>query len=180
MKNFAVLTTVKNQQQTKRKKLKIMKMIKIKTMSGLLAVALGFLLSAEKCAANSALMEPVKSVYDHYLKIQTDLASDSLTGVSAEANAIVKAVQDDDMKMLPTTVATESETLAKATNLKSARAAFKPLSDSLIKYLADHNDKSAYVEVYCPMAKASWLQADKNVNNPYLGKEMPTCGKIKN
>jgi len=155
--------------------------MKIKTMSILLAAAAGFLLNVNTHAADSpALMQPVKSVYDHYLKIQTDLADDSLKGVSDEATAIAKAIQGDEMKMLPAVVGTEAEAVAKASDLKSARAAFKPLSDSLIKYLAAHHAKDAYIEVYCPMAKASWLQADKNVNNPYLGQKMPTCGEIKN
>lgn len=155
--------------------------MKIKTMSMLLAAAASLLLNVKTHAADSpALMQPVKSVYDHYLKIQTDLANDSLKGVLEEANAIAKAVQGDSMKMLPAVVGTESEAVAKASDLKSARAAFKPLSDSLIKYLADHHVKNAYVEIYCPMAKASWLQANKKVANPYLGQEMPTCGEIKN
>lgn len=127
-----------------------------------------------------ALMEPVKSVYDHYLKIQNDLANDTLKGVPDEANAITKAVQGDSMKMLPDTIAAEAQALNKAADLKSARVAFKSLSDSLIKYLADHNARKDYVEIYCPMAKASWLQTNKDVNNPYLGQEMPTCGVIKN
>ncbi len=151
----------------------------MKTM--LLAAAVGLLTgTGTRAADNPALMEPVKSVYAHYLKIQGDLANDSFQGVSAEAAAITKAVQGDSMKMLPATVATEAEALAKAADLKSARAAFKPLSGALIQYLADHHAQGVYVEVYCPMAKASWLQADKNVNNPYLGQEMPTCGEIKN
>ena len=129
-------------------------------------------------ANNSALMEPVKSVYDHYLTIQTDLANDTLKGVAENAGAIAKAVQGDDMKMLPAEVATQAETLAKVSDLKAARAAFKPLSDSLIKYLADHNAKDAFTKVYCPMARASWLQKDGNVNNPYFGKAMSKCGEI--
>ena len=155
--------------------------MKIKTINTLLAVAAGLALNIHAQPADSpVLMQPVKSIYDHYLKIQTDLANDSLKGVSGEADAIAKAVQGDNVKKLPETVATEAETLSKASDLKAARAAFKPLSDSLIKYLADHHIKEAYIEVYCPMANASWLQADKNVNNPYLGQEMPTCGEIKN
>jgi hypothetical protein len=157
------------------------KIMKTQTIGILFAAVVGLLSSVGARAADSpALMQPVKSVYDHYLKIQTDLASDSLKGVSEEADAIAKAVENDSMKMLPEAVAKQAEILAKATDLKSARAAFKPLSDSLIKYLADHHAKDAYIEVYCPMADASWLQANKNVNNPYLGKEMPTCGEIKN
>lgn len=146
----------------------------------LLAAAVGLLGGAgARAADNPALTAPVKSVYGHYLKIQACLAKDSLTGVAENANAIAKAVQTD-AKTLPAAVATEAETLAKASDLKSARAAFKPLSDSLIRYLADHKAKSAYVEVYCPMANANWLQADKNVKNPYLEKAMSDCGEIQN
>jgi Protein of unknown function (DUF3347) len=153
--------------------MKIMKTI-------LLAAALGLFAGAgARAADNPALTGPVKSVYDHYLKIQTALAGDSLAGVAENANAIATAVQTD-AKMLPAEVGAQAETLAKAKDLKTARAAFKPLSNSLIKYLADQKAKDAYVQVYCPMANASWLQADKNVNNPYLGKEMPTCGEIQN
>ena len=133
-----------------------------------------------RAADNPALMEPVKSVYTDYLKIQASLAGDSLNGVAANAEAIAKAVNGDSMKMVPAAVATEAETLAKASNLKSARAAFKPLSDSLIQFLADHHAKNAYVEIYCPMARASWLQTGKDVKNPYYGKEDLTCGEIKN
>lgn len=155
--------------------------MKIKTRSLLLLSVAGLFLGVVARAAESpALMKPVKSVYGHYLKIQSALAKDSLKGVPESAEAIAKAVQSDPMKMLPKAVAGQAEAVAKASDLKAARQAFKPLSDSLIKYLADHHAQHAYVEVYCPMAKASWLQADKKVNNPYLGKAMPTCGEIKN
>ena len=145
----------------------------------LLAAALGLFWSTGARADNSALTAPVKSVYDHYLTIQASLAKDSMTGVAENADAIAKAVQTD-AKELPATVAGEAEALAKATDLTSARAAFKPLSDSLIQYLADHKAKGAYVQVYCPMANASWLQAGKNVSNPYMGRAMSECGEIQN
>lgn len=131
-------------------------------------------------ADDSALMEPVKSVYNNYLKIQTSLAKDSLESVSNNADAMAKAIKSDDMKMLPQEIATRAGTLAEAKDLKTARKAFKPLSESLIKYLADHKVKSgSYNEAYCPMAEASWLQTGKQISNPYLGKEMLTCGEIK-
>ena len=132
-------------------------------------------------AAEAALMEPVKSVYDHYLMIQTELAKDSVKGLDEHANAIVKSVKADDMKMLSPEVAKQAETLAKSKDLKSAREAFKPLSTSLIKYLADNKaGKGTYHEAYCPMVKASWLQTEKNITNPYMGKGMLTCGVFKN
>jgi Cu(I)/Ag(I) efflux system membrane fusion protein len=146
----------------------------------LFAAAVGLLAGVgARATDNPALTGPVKSVYDHYLKLQADMANDSLTGVAENANAITKAVQSD-AKMLPAEVGAQAEALAKAKDLRTARAAFKPLSDTLIKYLADHKARSAYVEVYCPMARASWLQADKNVNNPYMGQAMSRCGEIQN
>lgn len=135
----------------------------------------------EKKMEEPALMQPVKSVYDSYLKIQAELAKDSIKGIDENASAIAKAVKGDEMKMLPADVATQAEALAKAKDLKAAREAFKPLSKSLIKYLADNKaGKGTYHEVYCPMVKASWLQTEKDIKNPYMGKEMLTCGEFKN
>src|SRR5438552_2285011 len=128
-----------------------------------------------------ALMEPAKSVLDHYLAIQKDLAKDSIKGVDEHANAIAKAVRGDEMKMLSPDVATQAETLAKAKDLKAAREGFKSLSASLVKYLADNKaGKGVYHEAYCPMVKASWLQKEADIKNPYMGKSMLTCGTVKN
>jgi len=136
---------------------------------------------AARAADSPTLSEPVKSVYDHYLKIQGELARDSLTGVKEHANAIAKTVREDDTKRFPAVLAKQAETLAKAKDLATVREAFKPLSISLIKYLADNKvPKGTYYEVYCPMADASWLQASKDVKDHYMGKAMLDCGVIKN
>jgi hypothetical protein len=157
----------------------------MKTTKILTTVLLGvfalFLSTTARAADNSALMEPVKSILDHYLKIQSELAKDSVKGVDEHASAIASAVKGDEMKMLSPDVAKQAEMLAKAKDLKTAREAFKPLSASLVKYLADHKaGKGIYHEGYCPMVKANWLQTEKTVVNPYMGKSMPTCGTLKN
>ena len=156
--------------------------MKMKSLATTLLAAVGLLLNTNVRAADSpALMEPVKSVLDNYLMIQTDLAKDSVKGLDEHANAIAKAVKGDDMKMLSPEVAKQAETLAKAKDLKAAREAFKPLSSSLIKYLADNKaGKGTYHEAYCPMVKASWLQTGKDITNPYMGKSMLDCGVLKN
>ena len=156
--------------------------MKIKSLVLTLLAAVGLLFNtAVRAADNPALMEPVKSVLDHYLMIQTELAKDSVKGLDEHANAIAKAVKGDDMKMLSPDVAKQAEALAKAKDLKAAREAFKPLSASLVKYLADNKaGKGTYHEAYCPMVKASWLQTSKDITNPYMGKAMLTCGVLKN
>ncbi|HEX3721018.1 MAG TPA: DUF3347 domain-containing protein [Verrucomicrobiae bacterium] len=122
----------------------------------------------------------MKSVLNQYLTIQTNLANDSIQGLEEHASAIAKAVKGDDMKMLAPDLAKQAETLTKATDLKAAREAFKPLSASLIKYLADNKaGKGTYHETFCPMVKASWLQMGTGIKNPYMGKAMLTCGEVK-
>ena len=156
--------------------------MKTKSIAITLLTAVGLLLNATVRAADEpALMQPVKSVLDHYLMIQTELAKDSVKGLDEHANAIAKAVKGDSMKMLSPDVAKQAEALAKAKDIKAAREAFKPLSASLVKYLADNKaGKGTYHEAYCPMVKASWLQTNKDITNPYMGKSMLTCGVLKN
>ena len=135
----------------------------------------------EKKMEEPALMEPVKAVLEHYLLIQRELAKDSIKGVDANATAISKAVSGDELKMLPPDVAKQADALAKANDIKGAREAFMPLSASLVKYLVSNKaGKDTYHEAYCPMAKASWLQTEKEIRNPYYGKSMLDCGELKN
>ena len=102
--------------------------------------------------------------------------------MSEHANAIATAVKDGEAKGLSPEVAKQAEAVAKAKDIKSARQAFKPLSNSLISpILADNKaGKGVYHEAYCPMAKAGWLQTEKEVRNPYYGKSMLDCGDLKN
>ena len=156
--------------------------MKINRIAAAITATAGLLAAINTTAAESAgLTEPAKSVLTHYLVIQTSLAKDSAKGLGPEAAAISKAVREDEAKTLPPEVAKQADALGAAKDLKEARAAFKPLSATLIKYLADHKaPKGTYYEAYCPMAKASWLQAGKKITNPYFGQDMLSCGEIKN
>ena len=124
------------------------------------------------------LAAPVEAVLDNYLSIQASLASDSLQGLPQSASTIAQSVQNDSAKALPTNVAKQAGSLAKARDLESARAAFKGLSESMIKYVKANNITGLH-EAYCPMARASWLQAGEQINNPYMGRSMPGCGQFK-
>ncbi|OIR09304.1 hypothetical protein GALL_85370 [mine drainage metagenome] len=145
-----------------------------------LAVAALTAFGALRAADAASLPAPVQGVLRHYLSIQADLAADSFTPVPAEAAALAKSVRAAGASLISQDVAAQADSLAKASDLASARAAFEPLSASLIGTLGAHHEKGAYVQVYCPMKRASWLQASRTVDNPYLGKEMPSCGIVRN
>lgn len=116
-----------------------------------------------------------QDVLTRYLSVQTELARDSMKNVSVKAQALAEAVRADETKSLPAAIAKHADALAKAKNPANARAAFKALSASLIAYLkANGAPQGTYFEVYCPIAKASWLQAGETVRNPYLGPRSAT------
>ena len=127
-----------------------------------------------------ALNGAAKPVFENYLAAQASLAGDSMGTVSASASALAQAVRGDTAKTFPAEVASQAEALAKAKDLASARKAFQALSASLIRYAKAGNIPAGTLyEVYCPMAKASWLQVDKTVRNPYFGQAMLSCGQVK-
>jgi hypothetical protein len=98
-----------------------------------------------------------------------------MKNVSVNAHALAKAVRGDEAKSLPAAIADQADALAKAKNLAKARNAFKALSESLIAHLKSNGTpQGTYFEVYCPIAKASWLQAGETVRNPYLGPRSAT------
>jgi hypothetical protein len=137
-------------------------------------IALLVTVTALVYAADSGAPAPIQSVMTPYLQIHDALAKDSMDGVSAAASVLGKAAQSD--KAFPSELSQEAQTLAQAKDLATARAAFKPLSETLVKVLGDNH--GAYVEVYCPMAKAHWFQKGTSVANPYFGASMSTCGSI--
>ncbi|MCE0484099.1 MAG: DUF3347 domain-containing protein [Methylacidiphilales bacterium] len=136
----------------------------------------GLILLGFTSAAHAALPAPVQAVLTPYVKIHDALAKDSLDGISAAATDVEKALAND--KIFPAEMQTEARQLAKAQDLVTARSAFKNLSEALIKALADNKIKpDPYVEAYCPMVDAHWLQTGTTVSNPYSS-EMAHCGSI--
>jgi hypothetical protein len=136
--------------------------------------------TSQSSAPRAVFAQPVQAVFDNYITVQGALAQDSLKGISTAATAMAKAIQGDSTQTLSPKVAQQTHALASAKDLATARDAFKSLSDSLIQYLKDQKvPAGSYYVAYCPMAKASWLQTDKTIMNPYMGKGMLHCGQIK-
>jgi Cu(I)/Ag(I) efflux system membrane fusion protein len=140
-----------------------------------LSVAVLVALILTGAAVQPAFANTGESVLDHYLTVQSALARDSMKNVSASAQALAAAVRADETKSLPIAIAEQADALATAKNLAKARKAFKPLSESLIAYFkANRAPHGTFFEVYCPIAKASWVQAGETVRNPYLGPRSAT------
>ena len=78
-------------------------------------------------------------------------------------------------------MAKPAQAIAASDSLDAARKHFKALSDVAIPVAK--REKTMHV-AHCPMAMkgkgADWLQKSKDeIQNPYMGKKMPNCGKFK-
>jgi Cu(I)/Ag(I) efflux system membrane fusion protein len=74
---------------------------------------------------------------------------------------------------------TSMEHLHHYRDIESFREGFKGVSESIIAMidLMGHGKEVLY-RMNCSMADASWLQADKELLNPYYGQSMLRCGDI--
>lgn len=156
-------------------------------------VALFLLLGSLSVGPAIAASSPFAELMGHYQKIRVALVSDTLEGVAAEAREIEKraaefraapelaeeAVSEDQVEewaALLQEIGSAAVELAEANEIGQARELFFTLTKPVSRYRKLAGDRSTVV-AYCPMAKQAWLQPDGEIENPYLGQEMPGCGR---
>lgn len=108
-------------------------------------------------------------------------APERLVKLAGAAEALART-QDARLRSSAETVVTETAEF-KAADLPSLRAKFKSLSAAvaqLLEVAPPSPEIGTLYRAYCPMAKASWLQAGKPIENPYYGEahDMADCGDI--
>jgi ribosomal protein L4 len=130
----------------------------------------------------------VNTVISAYLDVKNALVAGdgSLTAAKAKAllgqiNAVkVEPTQQAAWKKYADKLNFDTRHISEVTTLDHQREHFTALSANvyqLVKALKP-NTEALYVQ-YCPMKKASWLSNKKDIENPYYGREMLTCGGIK-
>lgn len=135
-------------------------------------------LSAQKSDAS------ISKLFQNYLNIKTALATDNSDEASKAANAFIKSASMVDYKVLSEgnldVLRKNASKIADSRSIETQRESFNGLSQNMISMTKSFklSDKSVFVQ-YCPMAKASWLSAEKEIKNPYYGKSMLTCGSVK-
>ena len=135
-------------------------------------------LSAQKSDAS------MSKLYQDYLNIKTALAADNSDEASKAANNFIKSASMVDYKVLSEgnldILRKDASSIADTRSIETQRASFGKLSSNMIALTKNFkfSGDSVFVQ-YCPMAKASWLSAEKAVKNPYYGKSMLTCGSVK-
>jgi hypothetical protein len=106
-----------------------------------------------------------------YESISEALVADDLGLANAHAADLAVSAEKSGALEL----AKHAMKVAGAKTLEETRAAFKPLSASVILMA---KDQGQYVTMICPMVPdGRWLQSAVTTANPYMGQAMPRCGK---
>ena len=146
-------------------------------------------------AAAPALPAEFGQLFEGYFAIAAGLAGDSLENAapgfrkmrSALETLNAKPPQQAHLKDLVKSASELGTILGSADDkdIEPARRSLALISEQMI-VLANRLGPPGAAPVYvvrCSMAfkgdGASWLQADKQVSNPYLGSAMPRCGAVK-
>lgn len=131
--------------------------------TSLLSVLLLGTVSAGSYAAESS---PLSA----YEQVSQALANDDLAAAKKAATDLKSQAGDNK------SLGEHADEVAKSDSIKTARQHFKAVSTDAIKLA---QGKPGYYVMTCPMAKGDWVQSNKQIRNPYMGKEMLECGMIK-
>lgn len=144
---------------------------------------------------NQQSASPVKEIVNSYLAMKNTLANDNDKGAATAGDAMVAAFEKFDNSSLTaeqkkmyedveSDAREHAEHIGKnAGNIKHQREHFEMLSKDMYELVKTFGTGQQLYYDHCPMYNngkgADWISETKEIANPYLGKEMPTCGTIK-
>ena len=113
------------------------------------------------------------ALFSKYEATRQALLKSSLPEVQQSA----KVLSAEATKEKNPAIAKQADAVAKSADLATARKAFAPLSDEMIK-VRESAKAGRPAVYYCSMIKKSWLQPKGKVGNPYDA-SMAMCGELK-
>jgi len=146
--------------------------------------------TTEETKGNSS----VKAIVNNYLQLKDALANDSGDEAAKSGEALASSFTNFDKSSLTDDQKKKYEEIAEsatehaehigknASNIVHQREHFDMLSKDVYDIVKELGAGQTLYQAHCPMYNnnkgASWLTASKEINNPYMGKEMSTCGTI--
>ena len=129
---------------------------------------------------NAPLDNDQKQFLAQYELVRAALAADDLAGAKKAAAVIaaMPVIHHENGVDAPPGYVQDARKFADVTSLDGGREVFVSLSKRAV-HVAEN--KPGYFVMHCkmfPKGEGDWVQTSSTVNNPYMGKSMPSCGTI--
>ncbi len=128
----------------------------------------------------SAFAQNTSELLNNYISVKNALVESDSKAASKAINTFYQSIKIEENLPRKAELLKATEKMQKAgDNIEKERAAFKDVSTimwDLVKDAENVNEPVYYQ--YCPMKKAYWLSKEKEIENPYYGSAMLSCGKI--
>lgn len=137
--------------------------------------------------------EHIETLLTEYLDIKRALVNDNFEGAkSSLQNFSQEVTSNSEMNHHPehkqmhethhSAMIMAVESASNAENIDQLRNSFDEISAELIKALKNQNIEADLHIQFCPMADngngARWLSENEEIENPYYGEMMSTCGSL--
>jgi Protein of unknown function (DUF3347) len=138
---------------------------------------------------------PTNEVVNYYFQMKNALADDNGKDAASAGKAIVEALSKldttaftIDQKKVYTDMEDDIRENAEhigdnAEKIAHQREHFEMLSKDIYELVKKFGAGQTVYQDFCPMYNnkkgATWISETREIKNPYLGKEMPTCGTVK-
>jgi hypothetical protein len=136
----------------------------------------------DKAANNVQIKnDTISKIYDRYIRLKDALINSDSRSASTAATELANAL--DNIKGCENTSTIVNE-IGKSSGIKEQRMKFVQLNSDIVPMMKNAKLSSGSIFVmYCPMADDGkggyWLSSNKEIRNPYYGKEMIDCGEVK-
>lgn len=151
--------------------------------------------TTEPTTTKNQSASPVSEIVSGYLQMKNALARDNANDAASAGSAMVAAFGKLDKSTLTGEQRKTYEDIEgdakehaehiseNGSNIKHQREHFDVLSKDVYELVKTFGAGQQLYYAHCPMYNnkqgADWLSETKEISNPYFGKEMPTCGKVK-
>lgn len=122
----------------------------------------------------------LNEIYAQYINLKTALVNDNAEVADSSSKMFYNAIENSQLSdVLPL-----ADAMVKANDLTAKRSCLDPLSNALAEHFKKEKLTSGVIyKQFCPMANDGkggfWLASEKEIQNPYYGQKMATCGSVK-
>lgn len=127
----------------------------------------------------SVFAQNTDTLLNNYISIKNALVNSDTKMASQTIQSLYQSIKEEGNFKQKETLLKSTEKMAKASSIEKQRAAFNEVSTTIwdIVKNAKKTNKTVYYQ-YCPMKKAYWLSTEKEIENPYYGAAMLSCGSV--